>query len=195
MKKIPSLFVRDWEGDRSRVLDEVDPSCTWVIDGEGYATVKVDGSCRYLDPEGNWWKRYTVKQKAAPAGFVPCGDPDPRTGKVAGWVPVTGGGEDRWFREALCIGGGPNDFRRGQTYELIGPKVQSNPYGLDVHRLVEHGSERADCPHDGYDSIRDWLTTHRHEGVVWHHPDGRMAKIKRRDFGLPWPTPREGARR
>lgn len=22
------------------------------------------------------------------------------------------------------------------------------------------------------------------EGVVWHHPDGRMVKIKTRDFGL-----------
>lgn len=24
------------------------------------------------------------------------------------------------------------------------------------------------------------------EGLVWHHPDGRMAKVKRTDFGLPW---------
>lgn len=24
------------------------------------------------------------------------------------------------------------------------------------------------------------------EGLVWHHDDGRMAKIKRRDFGLKW---------
>ena len=24
------------------------------------------------------------------------------------------------------------------------------------------------------------------EGIVWHHPDGRWAKIKRRDFGLKW---------
>lgn len=23
-------------------------------------------------------------------------------------------------------------------------------------------------------------------GVVFHHPDGRMAKIKRSDFGLAW---------
>jgi hypothetical protein len=26
------------------------------------------------------------------------------------------------------------------------------------------------------------------EGIVWHHPDGRMVKIKRRDLGLPWPV-------
>ena len=25
------------------------------------------------------------------------------------------------------------------------------------------------------------------EGIVWHHPDGRMAKIKARDFGIQWP--------
>jgi hypothetical protein len=25
------------------------------------------------------------------------------------------------------------------------------------------------------------------EGVVWYHEDGRMVKIKRRDFGLKWP--------
>ena len=25
------------------------------------------------------------------------------------------------------------------------------------------------------------------EGVVWHHPDGRMVKIKRKDFGYKWP--------
>ena len=25
------------------------------------------------------------------------------------------------------------------------------------------------------------------EGIVWHHPDGRMVKIKRKDFGFKWP--------
>ncbi|MFF0155255.1 hypothetical protein [Micromonospora sp. NPDC005203] len=28
-----------------------------------------------------------------------------------------------------------------------------------------------------------WLPAHpRYEGIVWHHPDGRRAKLKRRDF-------------
>jgi hypothetical protein len=24
------------------------------------------------------------------------------------------------------------------------------------------------------------------EGIVWHHPDGRMVKIKKKDFGYKW---------
>lgn len=27
-----------------------------------------------------------------------------------------------------------------------------------------------------------WLADEGVEGVVWHHPDGRMAKLKGRDF-------------
>lgn len=32
--------------------------------------------------------------------------------------------------------------------------------------------------------IRQWLTDKGIEGLVFHHPDGRMAKIKKRAFGL-----------
>ncbi|MFF0467058.1 hypothetical protein ACFYPX_06380 [Micromonospora zamorensis] len=42
--------------------------------------------------------------------------------------------------------------------------------------------EKAPLDHDG---LRAWLLAHPDwEGVVWHHPDGRMAKLKRRDFLL-----------
>lgn len=33
--------------------------------------------------------------------------------------------------------------------------------------------------------LRDWLSSRDIEGLVFQHPDGRMAKIKKRDFGLP----------
>jgi len=32
--------------------------------------------------------------------------------------------------------------------------------------------------------FREWLKGRDIEGLVFHHPDGRMAKIKKRDFGL-----------
>ena len=42
--------------------------------------------------------------------------------------------------------------------------------------------------------LRRWLAGQDIEGLVWHHPDGRMAKIKRRDFGLERvPTTEEAA--
>ena len=47
MQKITSLFQRDWEGDSSRVLDIVSPGAEWVIEGEGVATRKWDGTNRF----------------------------------------------------------------------------------------------------------------------------------------------------
>jgi hypothetical protein len=44
MKKIPTIFERDWEGDRSKVLDKKNPECAWVFAGEGKATRKLDGT-------------------------------------------------------------------------------------------------------------------------------------------------------
>ncbi len=41
MKKTPSLFKRDYEGNR-QVIDEVVPGSCWVLEGEGVATFKLD---------------------------------------------------------------------------------------------------------------------------------------------------------
>jgi hypothetical protein len=38
MQKIPTIFERDWNGDRSRVIDKPNPACDWVFRGEGCAT-------------------------------------------------------------------------------------------------------------------------------------------------------------
>ena len=43
MKKTPSLFKRDYEGTR-QVLNEVVPGSEWVLEGEGTATLKIDGT-------------------------------------------------------------------------------------------------------------------------------------------------------
>jgi len=34
------------------------------------------------------------------------------------------------------------------------------------------------------EGLREWFKGRDIEGLVFHHPDGRMAKIKKRDFGL-----------
>ena len=74
------------------------------------------------------------------------------------------------------------------TYELIGPKVQGNPHDMLIHSLVPHGLVQIREAGRTFDNIRKLLAENTHvEGIVWHHEDGRMAKIKRRDFGLPWP--------
>jgi hypothetical protein len=151
--------------------------------GEGVATEKHDGTaCRVLD--GRLWKRFDRKKgKGAPPEWEPCEDAaDPNTGHWPGWLLVGEGPEDRYHREGM---GNTSEAADG-TYELVGPKVQGNPYALKSHYLWRHGFYHLDPPRT-FEGLRAWFADHNLEGIVWHHADGRMVKIKRRDFGLPWP--------
>lgn len=179
MKKIPSLFKRAYDGNR-QVYDEVVEESAWVLSGEGVATEKLDGTaCMVRD--GDLYKRYDAKKgKTPPQGFVPCEDaPNEHTGHWPGWVPVGDGPDDKWHRSAEL----PNN---DGTYELVGPKVNGNPYEMTLHCLIRHGSDHINSPRDFY-GVKEYLEENEIEGIVWHHPDGRMAKIKARDFGIPWP--------
>lgn len=53
------------------------------------------------------------------------------------------------------------------------------------HALVKHGSvfPSGEIPRT-FSGLAEWLKGQNFEGLVFHHPDGRMAKIKKRDFGL-----------
>jgi len=178
MKKIVSLFKRDYDGTRL-VYDEIVESAEWVTCGEGVPTRKWDGTA-CLVRDGKLYKRYDCKRgKTPPSGFEPAEPaPNEHTGHWPGWVPVGDGPNDRWHREAF-VGDEPDG-----TYELIGPKVQGNPEGMECHVLVQHGAHLLiGCPHN-FDGLKTYLTTAGVEGVVWHHPDGRMVKIKAKDFGL-----------
>lgn len=184
MRKIPTLFQRDPD-DRAHVLPEVNPGCEWVLDGEGVATRKWDGTCVKLDADGAWWARREVKPgKNIPNGYV-IEEHDEVTGKLVGWEPMAQSSFAKFHAEAQPVGGSPAPG----TYELLGPKVNGNPDGFGVHVLVPHGfmafaglGEFRQAPRD-YDGLKKWLLDRpQYEGIVWHHPDGRMVKLKRRDF-------------
>lgn len=181
MQKIISLFQRNYDGDRL-VRDELVPGAEWVRDGEGRATRKYDGTCCMVRG-GKLYARYEVKAgKVPPANFEPASDVDPNTGKRQGWVPVDDGPQWRWHREAFGAGQYPDG-----TYELCGPKVQGNPERFTTHVLIPHGdTDLDDCPRC-YAGLQDYLAAAGIEGVVWHHEDGRMVKIKAKDFGIKRP--------
>lgn len=179
MKKIPTLFERDWNADRSRVVDQVHAGCEWVLAGEGIPTRKMDGTCCMVRGAKLYKRRELKPTDNAPEGFE-LADRDEETGKIVGWMPVGHGPEDRHHMEAWSEDG--RVFPDG-TYELVGPKVQGNPERASAHTLIPHGVKiLADVPRT-FDGLRDWLTGKDMEGIVFHHPDGRMAKIKLRDFG------------
>lgn len=181
MKKIVSLFQRNYDGDRL-VRDEIVPGAEWVANGEGVATRKYDGTCCMVRG-GVLFKRYDAKRgKEPPYGFIAAQEPDPVTGHWPGWIEVGNGSEDRWFRDACPKW--PICDKPDGTYELCGPKVQGNPERLATHCLIRHGAALVnDAPRD-FVSLRSFLSDGRIEGIVWHHPDGRMVKIKAKDFGI-----------
>lgn len=46
MKKIPTLFEREFENHRIvRILPNISPDLAWVMAGDGVATIKWDGAC------------------------------------------------------------------------------------------------------------------------------------------------------
>lgn len=183
MKKMPTIFERDWSGDRSRVVNAPHKDCGWVFAGEGVATRKIDGtSC--LVRNGRLYKRRELREAETPPPLFEQADHDEVTGKTVGWVPCDIGPEDRWHMEAFAAGALADG-----TYELVGPKVQSNPERYDRHTLVRHSDPSLvlkDVPRT-FDELRAWMATQDIEGIVWHHPDGRLAKLKLRDFGLKRP--------
>lgn len=207
MRKIPTLYKR--HRDTGLVYDELtDDAFSTVGCGTATPTIKIDGTCcRVLG--GVLWKRYDrkpakwavkasrkveeawvwqrVHAKEAPEAWEPCqDDPDPKSGHWPGWLPVDGQDPaDKWHMEALAKG----PYDEG-TYELIGPKVQWNPYALKSHEFARHGSEslkslRTDRGHL-FNYLDSYLATAGIEGIVWWADGAPWVKIKASDFGHQW---------
>jgi Family of unknown function (DUF5565) len=178
MRKIPSIFQRDWNGNRSLVTDEVNPAALWVFQGEGVATRKFDGTAVMIR-NAKLFCRFDAKNgKRPPEGFEPAEEaPDAETGHWAGWVPASSP-QHKW-QMAVFI----THHLEDGTYEACGPHFQGNPEHLNADTFVPHGNEKLEAPRT-WSELKEWFRDRDIEGVVWHHPDGRMAKIKKKDFGL-----------
>lgn len=188
MKKIPTLFERIFENRRIvGITDKVYPGMEWVLEGDGIATEKIDGSCTAII-DGIFYKRYDAKKgKKPPVGAIPCCDPDPVTGHHPHWVKVDPNkSNDKWFVKAFnhtfihSIVPIPDG-----TYEAIGIHFQANPYGLDCDILVKHGTKVLDVPRT-FEGIKQYLEENRIEGIVFWLDGEPMCKIKRSDFGYEW---------
>ena len=183
MRKIPTLFKRDFSNN-GVIIDTYSDDVAWVVLGEGVATRKYDGTC-CLVRNGKLLKRYELKPgRTAPPDFE-LEDEDELTGKKMGWVEVGWGSEDKWHREAIT-GGNPDkvDLPDG-TYELLGPKVQGNPEHVDKYYFQKHSdAEVLENVPVGFEELKEYLTDKDIEGIVWHHPDGRMVKVKKKDYRL-----------
>lgn len=192
MKKIPTLFDRVFDNHSVVACKPiVTPGLEWVLNGEGMATVKYDGACCAIF-NGIFYKRYDAKKgKQPPAGAIPCQpEPDPITGHWPHWLEVERDNPaDKWFISAYDFSiDGLIDTAIDATYEAIGQHFQGNPYKMSIDFLVKHGEDFIDnCPRS-YDGIREYLSSHEIEGIVFWKDGVPRCKIKRSDFGFPWPT-------
>jgi hypothetical protein len=188
MKKIPTLFVREFDGNK---IVNITPEFTSDICAEafllGVATVKIDGSCCAII-NGEFYKRYDAKAgKSIPDGAIPCqNEPDAVTGHFPCWVKCDRENKgDKWFWAAYdkafeCVE--PIDG----TYEAIGKHFNGNPYDLEYDILEKHGIRVVSPLDRTFDSVKQWLETHDVEGLVFWLKGEPICKIKRSDFGMKW---------
>jgi len=188
MRKIATVFMRSGLPP-AHVLPAVTRGCEWVTAGEGRATRKFDGTCCLVE-RGILYRRATVKPGRPAPTIFELVEIDLATGKRYGWTTIEPGKAGDPYREgwaALHFEG--SGVAADGTYELVGPKVNANPDRFPAHQLLRHGW--ALDPHElaefqasprSFEQLGYWLQARPYEGIVWHHPDGRMAKLKTRDF-------------
>lgn len=186
MRKIPTLFERVFDNHRKvDILPNVTAGMEWVMQGEGIATEKYDGSCCAII-DGEYYKRYDAKQgKTPPFGAIPCCKPDPITGHWPHWIKVDRNNKsDIWHIAAYDHSYG--ETLEDGTYEVIGSHFRNNPYELNEDILVRHGEKvLRDVPRS-FEGIREYLREHNIEGIVFWKDGIPQCKIKRSDFGFAW---------
>lgn len=145
--------------------------------------------------DGELYKRYDAKKgKTPPEGFIPAQEPDPVTGHWPGWLKVGDGKEDKYHIEGYknsCVvvqepGKDKVLYLKDGTYELVGPKINGNKDKYSTHFLMPHGECIVNEVPRTFDELKKWFGLVYIEGIVWHHPDSRMVKIKKKDFGYKW---------
>jgi hypothetical protein len=183
MEKIPTIFDR---GDDFKVLNVPRQGCEWVFQGEGIATEKLDGTNVRLTVRSGQAVR--VEKRRNPSKL------QKQQGVLDGWYVDADefAKEDKWVFEAVR-GTDLRDWPDGEhAAEAMGPNVQGNPLGLPAHLCVPFNLRAPvyeNVPRT-YEGLRQLLARlesryapgHLAEGIVFHHPDGRRAKLKRKDF-------------
>jgi hypothetical protein len=182
MNKIETIFDRD---DRFRVTPKIRAGCEWVFEGEGFPTEKLDGtnvritvtnhSIVKVEKRRNPTK--AEKAQGQEPGYIDAHREDPQDKHIFAAVLNT------------VILSWPDGL---YPCEAVGPKIQGNPLGLvsPVLYPFEYAPTLLPDMERSFESIKQYVLNldsifspgHPAEGIVFHHQDGRMAKIKRKDF-------------
>lgn len=183
MQKIPTIFERNWEGNRG-VIDKL------LIDSEKFliatATEKLDGIN----------VRVTVRNHTA-VRLEKRRNPDKiqkHKGIKEPWYVDASefDNQDKWIYDALK-NTDLSGIQDGEwSGEAVGTNIQGNPLNLDKNIIVFFTLGQApilESVPTTFEGLRSWLPNQESkygkgkiEGVVWHCSDGTMMKIKAKDF-------------
>ena len=188
MEKISTLYKKD-PNDLGRVINELVPENNWVINGDGIATRKFDGTATAII-NSELYRRYDCKidketgeyKKLIPIGAIPCQSPDKLSGHHPHWIKCNRNNPtDKYHFKAFD----ELQNKVDGTYELCGEKVQRNPEKIEGYKLINHGCEILDISDYSFENLKKYLTITDIEGIVFHNKnDGRMCKIRKDDFGI-----------
>ncbi|MBU1173241.1 MAG: hypothetical protein KKD44_27055 [Proteobacteria bacterium] len=182
MQKIETIFDR---GNNFKVTAKIRAGTEWVFEGKGIATEKLDGTnIRITVKNGTITKvekrcnpTKQEKLEGAEPGYIDAHKDDPSNKHIFRAVDNTNSSQ-------LPDGEYP--------CEAVGPKIQGNPLELNNHicyLFTYNPVVVSDVPRT-FQGLREFIEKfesnfspgHKAEGIVFHHPDGKMAKIKRKDF-------------
>jgi hypothetical protein len=198
MIKIPTLFYRD-PNNLSLVSQDLNPESHWVLSerDEAIATLKRDGvNVRVVITRTGPHTTCLLEKRRNPT----------RKQKLEGmrpyYVPTSRQNpeDEHLFAAFDATNYDMPDWPDGAwPCEALGPKIQGGvespedyylyPFSLDPEFIRDPISDGY-TPADAWHALRMFFGENLIEGIVWHHKDGRMAKIKRRDFGYRWPVTR-----
>lgn len=185
MRKIKTIFDRNWEGDKTLKNVYIEPNIPDLLT-QAVATEKIDGMNI----------RVTVRQNSV-VRVEKRRNPDKiqkYKGIIEPWyVDASDSSEDKWIMDAVKN----TDFKEipdGEwSGEAVGKNIQGNPLNLENNRVCFFTLNQApifeDVPTD-YEGLKAWLPAQKSkygnncgiEGIVWHLPNGDMFKIKVKDF-------------
>lgn len=187
MEKIPTLFLRD-PNNMSRVTTDINPHAAWLLEIMALPTIKKDGTNILIVVQNG--SLIEAQKRRNPT----------REEKAQGQEPgYTAMDRDNSQDKHIFAAVDATDFTTWPdgvwSCEALGPKIQGGvesstpmlyPFSW-APEVIATGIAIS------YSTIKEYLERHEIEGIVWHEQGGekRMAKVKRKDFGLPWPPKRK----
>lgn len=189
MKKITTIFERDWNGNK-KITPKAAPGVSLemlALDKTVKATEKLDGTNVRITVRNHQVVRAEKrrnpdkiqKQKGITEPWYIDADPYSPQDKY-----IYDGIKNTFFENV------PDGEWSG---ELLGPDIQGNPLDLDVNRIVFFSLGQAPVFENvptSFEELKEWLPkqTTKYgnstgiEGIVWHCTNGDMYKIKTKDF-------------